>query len=130
MSLRDSGELLAAAVAETLDALPPKPEDSAARRLARQYAEAIDYAARAQELAELALAETSPADIGARMYVEDLAAKVEAKELLDKLGPKLLAVLDALEATPAARHRAKGARQPDAPRSQIQALRDARSSTA
>ncbi len=40
--LRDSAELLAPAVAETIAALDLKPEDTAAALLARRYAKAID----------------------------------------------------------------------------------------
>ena len=40
--LRDAGELLAPAVAETLEALGLKPEDAAAAHLALRYAQIID----------------------------------------------------------------------------------------
>src|SRR6266487_2820289 len=42
--LRDSAELLAPAVAETIAALGLKPEDAAAVKLAQRYAKAIDGA--------------------------------------------------------------------------------------
>jgi hypothetical protein len=84
--LRDADQLLAPAVAETVAALSLKPEDAAALKLAGHYARAIDDAARAQELAEKALAEMDPEDVMGRAYVQALAAKVEVKEVLEKLG--------------------------------------------
>jgi len=66
-------------------------------------------------------------DVMARAYVQALAAKVEAKELVEKLGPKLLAVLESLGATPAARGRMKGGASNAAP-SQLERLRQARGS--
>ncbi len=90
--LRDADELMATAVAATLDALDLTEADTAAVRLARRYAAAID---------------------------DDEAA-------LDVYGPKLLAVLEALGATPAARARLKGGKPADAKPSRLAQLRDAR----
>jgi hypothetical protein len=74
--LRSSDALLLSAVTEAIAALGVAPEDSAASRLARAYAQEID--------------ERNPE---------------ESVEVLDKLGPKLLATLDALGATPKSRGR-------------------------
>lgn len=101
--LRDASELLAPAVTAAISALTLTDADTATVKLAQRYADAIDQAAIAQELADRALDRIDAGDLNARLYVQALAAKVEAKELLDKLGPKLLAVLEALGATPAAR---------------------------
>src|SRR5258708_37971617 len=70
--LRDAGELLGPAVAETVTGLTLAAADAAAVKLAQRYAAAIDGA--------------------------DNRA-----EALERLGPRLLAVLESLRATPAAR---------------------------
>jgi len=96
--LRAADDLLAPAVAEMLRHLDLADEDIAAARLARRYAETIDNAAIiAADLADLANDE----DLARRVAV--LAAKVDAQTVLDTLGPKLLAVLESLGATPKAR---------------------------
>ena len=92
--LRDSTELLAPAVAETIAALGLKPEDAAAVKLAQRYAAAID------------------AD--------------DEGGALDRLGPKLHAVLESLGATPAARAKLKGGRPADGKPNRLQGLRNAR----
>ena len=89
--LRDSAELLAPAVAETIAALSLKAEDAAAVKLAERYAAAID------------------AD----------------SDALDRLGPKLHAVLESLGATPAGRAKLKGGRPADAAPNRLHALRSA-----
>jgi hypothetical protein len=118
--------LLGPVVEQSLGALVLAGEDQAAAALARSYARAIDEAMRAEFLARRALEETGAEDPMARAYIQELAAKVATKELLDRLGPKLLAVLESLSATPAARARLKGGKIPDAPRSQLERLRQAR----
>ncbi|MEC3975095.1 terminase small subunit [Amycolatopsis sp. H20-H5] len=77
--LRDVAGLLVTAVAETVAGLEISPEDRAVVKLAAAYAEQIDDA--------------DPA---------------ERADVLEKLGPRLLAALDALGATPKARAAAKG----------------------
>ncbi len=60
------------------------------------------------------------------MYRRSIPVVVDiVAELLDKLGPKLLAALESLGATPAARARIKGGRSPDAPQSRLAQLRQA-----
>jgi len=125
--LQDAADLLGPAVEESLRALSLAPSDEGAKQLARAYARQIDDAARAEVLAERALDEIPADDVMARAYVQALAAKVEAKELVEKLGPKLLAVLESLGATPAARGRMKGGASNAAP-SQLERLRQARGS--
>lgn len=90
---------LVAAVEETLAAIPDRPEDAGARALARRYAAQID-AARAIAVELQAVPVDDDAD--ARL-VERLAKRVDAGAVLADLGPRLLAVLDALGATPRAR---------------------------
>lgn len=124
--LQDAAHLLAPAVEDALGALVLSREDSAAAQLARALARQIDEALRAEYLARQALEQTE--DPMARAYIQELAAKVAAKELLDRLAPKLLAVLEALGATPAARARLKGGKIPDAPESNLSKLRLARGS--
>jgi ribosomal protein S19E (S16A) len=72
--LRSTDDMLTSAVGEALDALGLEAEDSAVKRLARVYAAEID--GRNPE---------------------------ESVEVLGNLGPKLLATLEALGATPKAR---------------------------
>ncbi len=92
--LRPVDGLLAPVVAESVAALTLAPQDAAAARLARRYAEAIDAA-------------------------EDTDAA------LDTYGPKLLAALAALGATPTAR-KARAGGVPGA--SRLQSVRDRRTS--
>lgn len=124
--LQDAADLLAPAVDEALSALVLGREDQAAAALARSYARQIDEALRAEFLARQALELTE--DPMTRAYIQELAAKVAAKELFDRLGPKLLVVLESLGATPWARARLKGGKIPDAPESNLAKLRKARSS--
>lgn len=92
--LRSADTTLAHAVAGAVDSLTLSPEDGAAVRLARHYADAIDQAD-------------------------------DPGKALEVLGPKLLAVLDALCATPAARARVVKGVVPGGP-TRLQILRDAR----
>jgi hypothetical protein len=109
--LRDSAELLAPAVAETLAAIPGKPEDAAARKLAGQYARVID-----NQDGHCAACDDP-----------DCGRAQGTAWAMRWLGPLLLDVLDALGATPAARSRtAKGGRQPDAAPNRLAKLRAAR----
>lgn len=94
--LRDADQLLAPAIAGTIAALGLKPEDAAAATLAERYAAAID------------------ADTDGEGYA------------LDRLGPKLHAVLESLGATPAGRARLKGGKAADAAPNRLQQLRNTR----
>lgn len=123
--LRPAEELLAPAVADTVTQLKPAPTDTAAVRLAQRYAALIDRAEQAVADAENAIAELDEDDIAGRHYVTSLRAKVEAQAVLAELGPKLLAVLESLAATPAARAKLKGGAVAGAP-SRLQGLRNAR----
>jgi hypothetical protein len=123
--LRSADGLLAPAVAETVTALTVAPEDAAAVKLAERYAEAIDEAASIAAAVDQAVDELDPDDITGRQRLAALAAKVEAQTVLEKLGPKLLAALESLGATPAARAKLKGG-APTRAANRLQALRQAR----
>ncbi|MEH1013057.1 hypothetical protein V6U90_08090 [Micromonospora sp. CPCC 206060] len=95
--LRSADALISPDVAETVAKLPDlTPADAAAVKLARRYAAAIDEA--------------------------DPEA---AAEVLDKLGPKLLAALEALGATPRSRAARKGGASGPG-RGKLAAIREAR----
>lgn len=113
--------LLGPAVAATVKALSAAAEDAAAVRLAERYAATIDDAY--QVAAQLAGVE--PDDAGTARLIERLQAKVEAQAVLAELGPKLLATLEQLGATPAARAKVKAGGGPGGP-SRLEAIRAAR----
>ena len=124
---------LEGAVEEAVAALDLKPEDCAAVELGRHYAEQIDHAERMAAVADRAirtLMKDDPDEEDHQKYVYALAAKVEAKELLDKLGPKLLAILEAVGATPAARAKLKGGGPVATGPSQLDRLRQTRGKSA
>jgi hypothetical protein len=119
--LRDADDLLAPAVTATVKALTVAPEDAAAVRLVERYAATIDRAAQiAADLDEI-----PPEDYDTPKLLATLQAKVEAQTVLETLGPKLLAALEALGATPAARSKLKAGGAPSAP-NQLAALRATR----
>lgn len=100
--------LIAPEVASTLAVLKVAPEDAGVARLARRYAQVIDDAALvAAELQEV-YADVDPDDEATFKRIAALAARVGAQAVLSDLGPKLLAALDALGATPRARKAPKG----------------------
>lgn len=92
---------LSQAVADTTGHLPLTDQDKAAVRLAVQYAAAIDQTA---ALADQAAAiELDGDDVTGRRQLAALAKQVETQAVLAELGPKLLACLVELGATPKAR---------------------------
>lgn len=101
--LRDADDLLAPAVATTITKLELTDVDAAAVRLAERYAATIDDATQiAAELADIDYSEDTAKRVAA------LAKRVDAQAVIAELGPKLLACLEQLGATPAARSRLKG----------------------
>ena len=86
------------------------------------------------QLVEAAVAETidaltlAPEDAAATRLARRYAAAIDAaedpQEAMEKLGPKLLAVLEALGATP----RSRAASKPATPAARLEALRAARRS--
>lgn len=85
--------------------------DGAALALARHYADLMD---RAELLARVVVALWDPetglpvGDMDARKQLAALSKLVEAQQVANDLGPKLLAALAALLLTPAARSTVKG----------------------
>jgi len=101
--LRDVDDLLAPALATTIATLELTDEDAGVVKLAERYAATIDDAARiAAELDDLDYTEDTAKRVAA------LAKRVDAMTVIAELGPKLLACLEQLGATPAARSRLKG----------------------
>lgn len=86
------------AVRETLEKLEEQPEDAGIRALALRYARTIDDS---QQLAKEAA--SLPYDPDTAVQVARLRQRVEAHTVMVDVGPKLLAALDALHATPKAR---------------------------
>jgi hypothetical protein len=91
------------AVAATLAELALDPADQAVSRLALHLARTID---RAEAIA--AQARKIPFEPDSADEVKRLAARVSAQATASDLGPKLLAALDALGATPKARAQSGG----------------------
>lgn len=94
----DTDRKITPAVESTLGTLALEPEDAALARLALGYARTIDQAA-----AIASAAQRIPYDPDTAEQVKRLAARVSAHATMADLGPKLLAALDALGATPKAR---------------------------
>lgn len=89
---------MAARIEETLASLENRPEDAGVRAIALEYARTIDRAAIiAAQVAKL------PFDPDSADAVDQLRKRVSAHATMADLGPKLLAALDALGATPKAR---------------------------
>lgn len=105
---RDRGELastdrqLAPAVLEALDGLDLAPEDAALSKLAEKYAREVDGAQAAAAQADKVLREIDD-DPDTAELVGALRAKLGARTALENLGPKLLAALESLGASPKAR---------------------------
>lgn len=101
--------------------------DRAAAQLARVYAEAIDDALVVAEEAKL----IEPEGENDARVLQGLLRRVEAQAVLGELGPKLLAVLESLGASPKARAalRARGGGPGDgsSAKSKLDELRERRS---
>ena len=100
--LQASDRLLAFAVVESIESLDLSPEDAALAKIAEKYAREIDGAAAAAVQADRVLREIDD-DPDLSELVGALKAKLAYRSALENLGPKLVAVLDALGATPKAR---------------------------
>ncbi|MGE3414184.1 MAG: hypothetical protein AB7L91_18420 [Dehalococcoidia bacterium] len=109
---------LARDVQETVEKLALQPEDVAVAAVAVKYAETIDRAAAiAAQAARIPFSEDTAEE------VKRLAARVSAHSTMADIGPKLLAALDALGATPKARA-AAGKPAPTGGKSRLTALRE------
>lgn len=125
--LRDADELLGPALAATVRALEPLDKrDAAVVRLAERYAALIDTAANLAAAAERILELADEGDVDVLGQLAALAARVERQTVLEKLGPKLLAALQQLQATPAARARQQRGGGDRADSGRLQGLRAAR----
>lgn len=125
--LRSADHLLAPAVAETLSNLELSGEDLALSRLAQTYAEQIDRAAGAAAGADRVLREIDQGeDPDLYEMVSALKAKLSERAAVSDLGPKLLAALDALGASPKARASAAKGGGSRGARGKLAAIRDSR----
>jgi len=124
--LRSADELLAPALEETLVKLQLADADAALVKLARRYAETLDAGAELADHVERAWEELDPEDQKGRRRLAMIEAKLVGRAALADLGPKLLATLQALGATPAARARRKGTGGGDAGPNRLQQLRATR----
>lgn len=106
-----------AGVQETLGKVQKHPEDAALRVLAEEYAATMDRAAAiAARLAKL------PPDPDIMEELDRLRKRVSAQVTMSDLGPKLLAALVELQATPKARA-AAGKPAPGGAKSRLHGLR-------
>jgi hypothetical protein len=78
-------------------------EDSGVSRLVELYARQLDQAAGAAAQADKVLRMVDPEDVDLHELVSALKAKLAARVAVENLGPKLLAALDSIGATPKAR---------------------------
>lgn len=124
--LRDADELIAPAVEATVGALTLTDADAALVKLTRRYAAALDHAAVLAAEAEAVGEQLDPNDVTGRQRLAALAAKVDNQAVLGALGPRLLAALTALQATPAARGKRQGGGGDRVGPTRLQALREAR----
>lgn len=128
--LRSVEHLLAPAVAETIDKLTTAAEDAGAIALAKRYAREIDEAAVIRASLTKALRELEQLDQDLHDKFLTLAVQIEETAVLGNLGPKLLATLEQLGATPAARAKLRGGGAPSGGPSRLEAARQARASGA
>jgi hypothetical protein len=96
------GHPLRRALESTLDALKLADRDKAAAELARQLADEIDSAERAEHFAERALEQVDPEDEELNALIRVLRAKAGHRDAIVRCGQRLEAVLVQLQATPAA----------------------------
>ncbi|SDU42483.1 terminase small subunit [Jiangella alkaliphila] len=124
--LTPADDLLAPAIDETIAKLEPDDVDAGVVQLARRYAALVDDAREAAALADDLADRIDPEDFTTGQMVARLGAKVQAQTVLAELGPKLLAALEQLGATPAARAKLRGGGAPVAGPNRLAALRQAR----
>lgn len=107
-NLRPADRLLTPAVAETIKALDTADVDAGAVRLAVRYAHDLDEAAVISASLTKALRELEELSPTLHDKFLTLAVRIEETTVLGNLGPKLLAALEQLAATPAARAKLRG----------------------
>jgi hypothetical protein len=114
-------------VAAALRAAPPQPRDAGPVALAKLYARLLDEADELHAAAVAVLAGLDRDDVHGRAHVQKLADALDARQAAADIGPKLLAALQALNLTPAARGRdSKGVPARDPAADQLAALRAAK----
>jgi hypothetical protein len=113
--VQSADRLLLPEAERTLAALDDSPVDAAARRMLTVYARQIDDAKRAETHADAVLrrAAKAGADETLLEQISALRLKLAARTAVSDVGPKFVALLAELKATPAAR--AKLARNAGAP---------------
>lgn len=116
----------AQAVTDTTSALTLEPADAAAVRLTGTYAAALDQAKAVEAQADRVLRRAKAEDPELVDEVQALRAKLSAQVTVATIGPKLLDVLTALGATPAARAKTTKAEPATKAASNLGRLRGAR----
>lgn len=125
-NLRPADHLIAPAVAETIEALDTTKADAGAVRLAKRYARDLDDAAVISATLTKALRDLLALNPDLHDRFLTLATRIEETAVLASIGPKLLAALESLGATPAARARLTGGGAPGGGDSRLQQMRNAR----
>lgn len=103
MTTRRTAGPLEKAVAAALRTATTMPQDGATKALATRYARLVDEADQHAAEAAQTWLELDPTDQIGRQRLAKLDAAVQAHTVAADLGPKLLAALDKLLMTPAAR---------------------------
>ncbi|MGH3094817.1 MAG: terminase small subunit [Streptosporangiales bacterium] len=123
--LQSADGTISAALAETVPDLDVSGADSAAIRLAERYAKALDQASGMEASADRVLrAVERDGDEDLAEQVSALRQRVTAQGIVERVGPKLLDVLDSLGATP--KGRARLPKQPTQGGGALAAVRSAR----
>lgn len=124
--LRPAEETFVASVEATLIELDLAGADTALVRLTRELAATLDAGDELADHVERAWEALNPEDIDGRKRLALIEAKLTQRATLSDLGPKLLAALTALGATPAARAQRRGGGGDRRGPSGLDALRQAR----
>lgn len=101
MGMESTDRQLTPSVLAALSGLDLAPEDVGVAKLVEKYAREIDAAQAAAAVADRALREIEDPEVAE--LVSALKAKLGARSALENLGPKLLAALESLGASPKAR---------------------------
>jgi len=104
MSRRNTPSILTALNTAIRETTPPK-SDAATVALAKRYAAELDGAAVVSTRMAKALRQLARSEVDVELYetFEALAARIEEVHVAATVGPKLLAALEQLQLTPAAR---------------------------
>jgi len=128
--LRPADILLVPAVAKTIKQLETSDADAGAIALAKRYARELDDAAVISAAITKALRDLYALDVSGAIELHDrflaLAVRIEESAVAASIGPKLLAALESLGATPAARAKLRGGGAPSGGPSRLEQMRNAR----